>query len=408
MLSTSYPAPAVSDHQLPVWAYKALAFLAACMGLVAAAITTQFFVLGLERTETDLTARTALVAAGALMVAVELFAFGVAALLPRKVVRAARHKLVLLGVALLAFEASTLYVTQVALVRTSQAETAGTATRITQLQESISAQRAAAATIRDSAAKQAQSRYAWIRESGAKQAAQALHAEQIISDQVVELARLQAAARPTLADTLGNDGMIFYAVCRSLLLVLVGVVLFGVAGALLRAGRDASLSVQGACATSTAADSGPLPVMRSVGGRFAAAPLAALAAGPSAFAQPVVTVQAIHPHTLGAAVMETPVLSSTETTPAPTYAQRAAVTNAALQDSGTGEANGARYHRVRADILAGTIKPSLRAVYAAHGATQAVARRYLAAMEEAGEIRRSGQGYVLAGDDSWASTDASV
>ncbi|MNO08831.1 hypothetical protein D3C81_2316880 [compost metagenome] len=59
-------------------------------------------------------------------------------------------------------------------------------------------------------------------------------------------------------------------------------------------------------------------------------------------------------------------------------------------------ADALRYERVRADILGGLLKPSLRSIYAAHGATQAVARRYLSAMEAAGELRRVGQGFARA------------
>ncbi|QBY56096.1 hypothetical protein [Cupriavidus oxalaticus] len=406
MLTQSYPARAgreANDRHLRPWAYVALALISGAGGVAAAVITTRFFVLGLERTEADEPARQALMAAGALMVVVELLAFGLAALLPRTALRAARFKLVALGLALLAFEAGTLYVTQVAMVRTSQAASHSQNTRIQELRASIVAQREAASSLRETSARQAQSSNVWIREAAAKQARQALDVEAKLSGQVTELARLEAASAPTLTDTLGEQGMIAYAVCRSLLIVLMGVVLFAVAGALLRARRTV-INAVGLCEPEVVAEpvSQPLPTMRSAGGRFAAAPLAALAAAPAAFAQPQVTVQTTAP--AERPTVATPMQSTAstmmrradavETDPQQTQ-HRAVVTHRAVQDSGTGEDDGARFQRVRADILAGRLKPSLRAVYAAHGATQAVARRYLAAMEASGEIQRVGQGYVL-------------
>lgn len=406
MLTQSYPAIAggqALDRHLPPWAYTGLALLSAAGGMVAAAITTRFFVLGLERTEADTPAREALIAAGVLMVVVELLAFGLAALLPPTKLRSARVKLLALGFALLAFETGTLYVTQVAMVRTSQAASHSQDTRISELRTSIAAQREAAAALRDTAAKQAQSSNVWIRESAAKQAHQALNVETRLADQVTELARLEAQSVPTLTDTLGERGMIAYAVCRSLLIVVMGVVLFGVAGALLRARRIAGTAVDEGDAMVATPAAQPLPIVRSAGGRFAAAPLVALAAAPAAFAQPQVTVEIRALGEEGTVAMPMQVAASTPLRLADDEVggehltpHRAVVTHRSVQDSGTGDDDGARFKRVRADILAGKIKPSLRAVYAAHGASQAVAQRYLAALAENGELQRAGQGYVLA------------
>jgi len=411
MLTQSYPAIAGSrtlDSQLPPWAYSVLALTSAVGGVVAATITTRFFVLGLERTEADVLAREVLIAAGALMVVVELLAFGLAALLPRSHLRAARFKLLALGIALLSFEAGTLYVTQVAMVRTSQAASDGHNTRIRELRASIAAQREAAAALRETASRQAQSGNVWIREAAARQARQALDAEARLADQATELARLEAASVPTLADTLGERGMIAYAVCRSLLIVVMGVVLFGVAGALMRARRIVLTAVSDApgeppleARVNATLTRGPFPIMRAAGGRFATAPLAALAAAPAALAQPLVTIQ-----TQAAVEMPTPTtpmqspesitMQCDEGGVAKSATPHRALVTRSVRDSGIGEDDGARFKRVRADILAGRVKPSLRAVYAAHGATQTVAQRYLAVMAESGEIRRAGQGYVLA------------
>ncbi len=66
-----------------------------------------------------------------------------------------------------------------------------------------------------------------------------------------------------------------------------------------------------------------------------------------------------------------------------------------VRDTGTGDDDGARFQRVKEGVETGRIKPSLRAIYAAEGASQEVARRYLVELEQAGVIERSGRGYAL-------------
>jgi hypothetical protein len=56
----------------------------------------------------------------------------------------------------------------------------------------------------------------------------------------------------------------------------------------------------------------------------------------------------------------------------------------------------ARFERVRKGIEAGSIKPSLRGIHAAAGASQEVARRYLVELAKAGVIEQEGRGYRLA------------
>ncbi|ODV41506.1 hypothetical protein AWV79_35660 [Cupriavidus sp. UYMMa02A] len=197
-------------------------------------ITARFFILGMEQLEPDASARQVLTAAGILMILVELLAFGVAALLPRKAMRGLRYKLLALGLCLLAFEAGTLYVTQVSMVRATQAKAQGENTQITALRASIASQRQAAATLRATAEKQAESRLEWVRNMAAKQANQAVAVEAGIAAQAVELAKLESAVHPTLENVLGDHGVIFYALGRSLLIVMMSVVLLAVSGGLLR------------------------------------------------------------------------------------------------------------------------------------------------------------------------------
>ncbi|MDF3885024.1 hypothetical protein [Cupriavidus basilensis] len=390
------PADSIGDTtetHLPGWAYSTLAIITGAAGIAAAAITARFFILGMERLEPDLSARQVLTAAGILMIAVELLAFGVAALLPRKAMRAMRFKLIVLGLCLLIFEAGTLFVTQVAMVRVGQAASQGESTRITALRASIASQRQAAATLRATAERQAESRSEWVRNMAAKQATQALTVEAGIATQAAELAQLEAAMRPTLDNVLGDQGMVFYALCRSLLIVVMSVVLLAVSGGLLRA-RYSLTATRKADAPKRLWQTKParLPEADALqaASLFPAAPHIAPEAPQSIVSEALAAMQACSP------------VEPAGT--APTMMRQAdaldadagnAVERTALQNSGTSNDDGSRFQRVRADILAGKVKPSLPAIYAAHGATQELARRYLAEMVATGDVMRVGKRYVL-------------
>jgi DNA-binding IclR family transcriptional regulator len=61
-------------------------------------------------------------------------------------------------------------------------------------------------------------------------------------------------------------------------------------------------------------------------------------------------------------------------------------------DTGTGEKDGARYRRALAGVQSGAIRPSIDGLLKGVGASAPVARRYLAAMVEAGVLERTESG----------------
>ena len=67
-----------------------------------------------------------------------------------------------------------------------------------------------------------------------------------------------------------------------------------------------------------------------------------------------------------------------------------------VMDTGVGEHDGFRYRRAMAGVKAGKIRPSIDGLYEGVGVTAPTARRFLAAMADAGVLVRKGQGYVLA------------
>lgn len=227
---------AVETTHLPRWIYMALAMATAAIGLAASGITAKFFILGLERLEPDPTARNILVATGLLMIATELAAFGIAALLPANKLRSLRKKLIATGLLLLAFEVATICVTQGALDQTSESAALASAQRIEELQATIKARRDAAQSLRANGAQQSASSNSWTRSLGAAALRDALKVESQIDPLANELAQLQASARPTTASVLGTQGTMVYGLARGLLISAMGLVMFGVAGALLREG----------------------------------------------------------------------------------------------------------------------------------------------------------------------------
>lgn len=242
----------VETTHLPRWIYMALAMATAAIGLAASGITAKFFILGLERLEPDPTARNILMATGLLMIATELAAFGIAALLPSNKLRSLRKKLIATGLLLLAFEVATICVTQGALDQASESAALASTHRIEELQATIKARRDAAQSLRANGAQQSASSNAWTRSLGAAALRDALKVESQIDPLANELAQLQASARPTTASVLGAQGTMVYGLARGLLISAMGLVMFGVAGALLREGMadNRSASADKVAATS--------------------------------------------------------------------------------------------------------------------------------------------------------------
>lgn len=233
------------NANLPRWACITLAVMAAIVGLASSGITAKFFILGLERLETDTVAREILIATGILMIVTELMAFGLVALLPKGQLRALRTKLIVCGVLLLGFETATIYITQVALLQTTEAGNTANRTRINDLRASIDNRRSAARSLRENGALQSASSNSWTRSIGAAALRDALQVEQQIDPLSAELASLESAAHPSMDTVIGRTGMLVYSVTRALLISVMGLVMFGAAGALLRSARNKPSTASG-------------------------------------------------------------------------------------------------------------------------------------------------------------------
>lgn len=418
------------NTHLPAWAYFALAAITAAIGLAASGVTAQFFVIGLQQLESDELARDALVAAGILMILTELAAFGLSALLPAQRLRALRWQLMAIGALLVGFEGVTIYATQIALARTSENTHASIGSRISNLEQTIAAQRASAAALRAAGARDAESKYPWIRQQSAETLRQAVAIERRMEPLSAELQKLHAQQRPTLKDALGDTGVLWYSVVRSLLISVMGLVMFGASGALLRAARAGRALPAPAAQPDTAVPGSALPQSATVAQQHtSAAPANALPADApqplfgaglgnwgkvgavgaaaltpvAAFAAPSPLAQAPAQQHSGAE------MASTDSTSASTVAQEGGSTvwSTVQHASSTAQQpvqaqfdaieaqRDTRYDHLKAGVAVGAIKPSVRGLQAVAKMGTATARAYLAQMADDGVIVRAGQGYTL-------------
>ena len=424
------------NTHLPAWAYFALAFITAAIGLAASGVTAQFFVIGLQQLESDELARDALVAAGILMILTELAAFGLSALLPAQRLRALRWQLMTIGALLVGFEGVTIYATQIALARTSENAHASIGSRITNLEQTIAAQRASAAALRAAGARDAESKYPWIRQQSADTLRQAIAIERRMEPLSAELHKLHAQQRPTLKDALGDAGVLWYSVVRSLLISIMGLVMFGASGALLRAARSGRALPATVAQPETAAPGSALPQPATAAQstvaqlHTSAAPTNAL---PADVPQPLfgagvgkwqagmaVGAAALTP--VAAFAVPSPLaqapaqqhsgdqVASTASTAASTVAQEGGSTVWSTVQHTSSTVKGpvqaqfeaieaqrdTRYDHLKAGVAVGAIKPSVRGLQAVASMGTATARRYLEQMLEEGIIVKAGQGYTLA------------
>ncbi len=363
---------AAGTIQLPRWARINIALACFGIGIASSAVAGWLLVRGLELTEPDDKARLILTAAGVLMIMTELAAFFITALLPT----ARLYQLRVMGLALLVFEITTIYGTRLVLSDSAESAAVAHATRIENLQLAIEARKADADRVRAAGERQAASDHAWARHLGTLAIQKADTMEREIEPLRAALADLQASRRHTLQHALGPQLAQVHSIAMPVLVSSTGLVLFGVAGLMLRRTESGdAVPAHAVPVHRTAVPRGAVPAVPQVVSPLhhwrsitAAVPLAAVSVVPAAIAS---------------TVAESPVES-----PEPTAAVRRA------QDTGTAEDD--RYQRLRTAVLAGEVKPSVRSIReAGYGGTDAV-RRYLQQLASDGVIVKSGQGYTMA------------
>lgn len=441
--------------RLPRWASLLLAAGCIAIGLWASIVTLKFFQHGAAALESDPALQALAKAAAYLFVFAEMSAFILAALIVGRELMARRWSLYAYAAVVLIVEVFTISAIQIATVVGADMTQASVSESVIDLRKQIAAAEAQAATYTANAASLRANDQL---KKAAEQTDKATAAQDKAAALYAQLGTARDAKRPTLSAMLGETLAIGYAIVRGLLVPATGLIFFGVAGALMLRRADgvsmeerilmALSRVEGApaalpVATMQAAPA-PAPALTSFKPAATVAPtglhynskallgagaLAAMTA-PVAHSAPAVPAvpaagQPVNVDTPEPVNVDTPaplktglfapadgdVLTGTEpvnvdtpspvnvdTPAAPKKARKARVVrDGSVMDSGLSEHDGARYRRALAGVKSGKFRPSLAGLAEAAGveASAPVARRYLAAMADAGVIVPSGRGYAL-------------
>ena len=317
-------------------AFRWMAVIAAVIGLAASAVAARFFMLAVNAQEVDPTFRWVLTFVAGLFVVSEVAVFTLAGLLDRVRHKSLRGRLILAGCVLLAFEVLSIYASQVVIASAQDARAQAAQTRAAELRTTIDRQRQTSAALTETGRLSGQSVVATSRASGVAALERAAQLDASTLALAAELAHIESQQVPTQSGVFGQAGAVVMGAVRAVLVSSIGLMFFGLAGVLWRmAHEEAHPEPDPAPAPETFANTGLQPVAGGV-------------------PDPVPGCK-----------------------PAP------------VPD---------RYEQVRAGVMAGTLKPSVRSLQAAFGGSTDRAREDLGRLlaEHLIEYRGRGLGYRLA------------
>lgn len=316
-------------------AFRWMAGAAGLIGLAGSGIGAWFFAIAIREQVSDPSVQHVLVATAMLFTLTEMLVFGLAGILHGGEHKAMRRKLVAAGCLLVCFEAVSIFGAQIVVNAGDDARMQASQTRIAELRVSIARQREAAAALVESGRVSGQSVIAASRQSGLDAMRRGADIEADVLTLSTELAKLEAAQAPSQASIFGKAGAVVLGLVRAVLLSGVGLGMVSLAGVLWHLSRgQAHPEPDPAPAPETLATAGLQPVAGSV-------------------PDPVPGCK-----------------------PAP------------VPD---------RYEQVRAGVMAGTLKPSVRSLQAAFGGSTTTAREHLNRLHDEGLIQDMGpgRGYCL-------------
>jgi hypothetical protein len=426
--------PSIHQHQSKARFTSVLCFLLAILTVV---VTGWFIIEGIEATEPDSPARLAKIAAGILLLILELSAFGIAG-------QWTEYKTVLrsLGFFILALEITLMSVSQISIGMTAGKAATHGKDNSSELREQAKENREAAAALRADADKLRKSKHAWKQEEAAKKSSEAAALSRGAGASVADMSKANTAAVSTpVIEVVGERGLIALSIALSVALSLSGITLMHVAGSLRRRASGALpvdlqilellQRVHGVPGGQAVPRLAPSPATPAAPAKQAATPVYSSWTGKGI---PLATVGALG--VMGAA--QTVQAAPAAPTAAPVNADRAAAMtpvnvnplspvndyppavvtpvnvdpqapakkarkarvahDGAVMDTGVGEHDGYRYRRALAGVKAGTMRPSRDGLFAAVGASPPTAKRYIEAMAAAGEVvpNPNGCGWVRA------------
>lgn len=394
---------ACDSAHMPVAMYLAIMLAALVLGANAVHVNREYAFANLALLGLDAAALAVRKSAIDLLLLADIALFFVAALMPRARFRALRGKLLVLGLLIWAFDCAHTYQARFGIVMAGQSSTTASAQRASDLRASIDSLRATASGLRHSAERQATSLIATSRADGSASLQRAIAADQRADDLSIQLASVKHSQAPAEAEIWGQ-WMPWKAFTESLLISTIGLLMFTLAGEMVRAARDALAASRSASpSTPPAPAAAPQDTRQAMptwsqsmpnphpGYAAVAVPLGAMGAPlptfvsmpmPPSISTPAVRQQAQQP------------VEKHSTPPAKPSTVRAAVPRSAKPEASTaGRDAAARYTRIKSAVAAGTLKPSVRSLQQAEGGGTLAARRILEQLAGEGLIERAGQGW---------------
>lgn len=316
-------------------AFRWMAVIAAVIGLAASAVAARFFMLAVNAQEVDPSIRWVLTFVAGLFVVSEVAVFTLAGLLDRVRHKSLRGKLILAGCVLLAFEVLSIYASQVVIASAQDARAQAAQTRAAELRTTIDRQRQTSAALTETGRLSGQSVVATSRASGVAALERAAQLDASTLALAAELAQIESQQVPTQSGVFGQAGAVVMGAVRAVLVSSIGLMFFGLAGVLWRMAHEEAHS-----------EPDPAPA----------------------------------PETLAAAGLQPVAVGVPVSVPEP---KPVAVPT--------------RYEAIRAAVLDGSLKPSVRAIQAVHGGSTTTAREHLNRLHDEGLIQDMGpgRGYCL-------------
>lgn len=375
--------PSDSQH-MPASVYLAIMLIALALGAGAVHVNREYAFANLGMLGLDAATLAVRKTSIDLLLLADIALFFVAALMPRAKFGHLRCKLLVLGMLIWVFDCAHTYQARIGIVMAGQSTAVATDQRSADLRASIDSLRATASGLRQSAARQSTSLIAASRADGSASLRQAITADQRADALSTELAGIEHGKAPAEA-TIWGQWMPWKAFAESLLISMVGLVMFSLAGEMVRAARDASAARRTAIPVPAAKKSTALPSWSSAMPRPSPA-YAAVAVPLGAMGAPLPTFVSV------------PVPPSISVPAVPTVRKQAQPTieKHSTPPAKPSTASTVRYSRIKAAVMNGTLKPSVRSLQEAEGGGTLVARRYLEQLASEGVIERKGQGWTRA------------
>ena len=218
--------------------FRLMAGIAAVIGFAASAVAARFFMLAVNAQEVDPSIRWALTFVAGLFVVSEVAVFTLAGLLDKVRHKSLRARLVFAGCVLLTFEVLSIYASQVVIASAQDARAQASQTRAGELRTTIERQRQTSAALTETGRLSGQSVIASSRASGVAALERAAQLDASTLALSSELAQIESQQVTTQSGVFGQAGAVVMGAVRAVLVSSIGLMFFGLAGVLWRMAHE--------------------------------------------------------------------------------------------------------------------------------------------------------------------------